>query len=90
MYTIVTNMLWMFIFKQFKEWKFLLSGVGLFPQPLEIETMTTFLNKVAITVITFENPTKENVFVDVLLTSKLYFLYFTYVIFKLLIKCTLS
>ncbi|KAM5291042.1 cilia- and flagella-associated protein 47 [Glossophaga mutica] len=55
---------------QFKEWKFLLSGVGLFPQPLEIETMTTFLNRVAATVITFENPTKENVFVDVLLTSR--------------------
>ncbi|XP_028379248.1 cilia- and flagella-associated protein 47 [Phyllostomus discolor] len=55
---------------QFKEWEFLLSGVGLFPQPLEIETMTTFLNRVAITVITFENPTKENVFVDVLLTSR--------------------
>lgn len=80
----------MFIFKQFQEWKFLLSGVGLFPQPLEIETMTTFLNRVAATIITFENPTKENVFVDVLLTSKLFFLYVTYVIFKLLIKHILS
>ncbi|XP_036923682.1 cilia- and flagella-associated protein 47 [Sturnira hondurensis] len=55
---------------QFEEWKFLLSGVGLFPQPLEIETMTTFLNEVAATAITFENPTKENVFVDALLTSR--------------------
>ena len=76
----------MFIFKQFQEWKFLLSGVGLFPQPREIETMTTFLNRVAATIITFENPTKENVFVDVLLTSKLFFLYVTYVILKLLIN----
>ncbi|XP_054422311.1 cilia- and flagella-associated protein 47 [Pteronotus mesoamericanus] len=59
-----------FYCEQFEEWKFYLSGVGLFPQPLEVERMTTFLNQVATTVILFENPTEEDVFINVILTSR--------------------
>lgn len=76
-YTIMTYMLWMFIFKQFKEWRFLLSGVGLLPQPLEIERTTTYVHLQAFIVIAFKNPTKEDVLLNIILTSKLFFLHFT-------------
>ncbi|KAM8753166.1 cilia- and flagella-associated protein 47 [Rhynchonycteris naso] len=55
---------------QFEEWKYLLSGVGLFPQPLEVQRVTTFLHKPTTVVIDFENPTKENVFINILLTNQ--------------------
>lgn len=72
----------MFIFKQFKEWIFYLSGVGLFPQPIDVEKVTTYLRLHSSIVIPFQNPTKEDVLVNIILTSKLDFLkiYFTYVI----------
>ncbi|XP_066213854.1 cilia- and flagella-associated protein 47 [Saccopteryx leptura] len=54
----------------FEEWKCLLSGVGLFPQPLEVQKVTTFLHKPISIAIDFENPTKENVFVNILLTNQ--------------------
>lgn len=76
----MTYMLCLFIFKQFEEWKFFLSGVGLFPQPLEIERITSYLQQLASLAIIFKNPTNEHVLIDVILTSKLFFLYFTYVI----------
>ncbi|KAM7045480.1 cilia- and flagella-associated protein 47 [Molossus nigricans] len=55
---------------QFEEWRFLLSGIGLFPQPLELERMTTFLRQLSTMAITFENPSYENVFIDILLTNR--------------------
>ncbi|XP_066106636.1 cilia- and flagella-associated protein 47 [Saccopteryx bilineata] len=55
---------------QFEEWKCLLSGVGLFPQPLEVQKVTTFLHKPISIAIDFENPTKENVLVNILLTNQ--------------------
>ncbi|XP_057351532.1 cilia- and flagella-associated protein 47-like [Manis pentadactyla] len=65
---------------QFKEWKFCLSGVGLFPQPLGIERVTTYLHLHTSIVVSFQNPTQENVLVNIILTSKLFFLYIPYVI----------
>nr|KAF6491875.1 cilia and flagella associated protein 47 [Molossus molossus] len=55
---------------QFEEWRFLLSGIGLFPQPLELERTTTFLRQLSTLAITFENPSYENVFIDILLTNR--------------------
>ncbi|XP_054576921.1 cilia- and flagella-associated protein 47 [Eptesicus fuscus] len=55
---------------QFEEWKFLLSGIGLFPQPLEIERITTYLQQLASLAITFKNPTDEHVLIDVILTNR--------------------
>ncbi|CAK7312628.1 Cilia- and flagella-associated protein 47 [Vulpes lagopus] len=54
---------------QFKEWMFCLSGVGLFPQPIDIERITTYLHLQSILVIPFQNPTKEEVLVNIVLTS---------------------
>lgn len=68
----------MLIFKQFKEWKFLLSGIGLLPQPLEIERTTTHVHLKAFIVIAFKNPTKEDVLLNIILTSKLFFLHTCY------------
>ncbi|EPQ15383.1 hypothetical protein D623_10008657 [Myotis brandtii] len=55
---------------QFEEWKFLLSGIGLFPQPLEIERITTYLQQLASLAIIFKNPTDEHVLIDVILTNR--------------------
>ncbi|XP_045850701.1 cilia- and flagella-associated protein 47 [Meles meles] len=55
---------------QFKEWIFYLSGVGLFPQPIDVERVTTYLRLHSSIVIPFQNPTKEDVLVDIILTSK--------------------
>lgn len=54
---------------QFKEWMFCLSGVGLFPQPIDTERITTYLHLQSILVIPFQNPTKEEVLVNIVLTS---------------------
>lgn len=71
----------MFTFKQFKEWRFLLSGVGMYPKPLEIERITTYVGLDETVTKTFQNPTKENVSINIILTSKLnFFLCFTDVI----------
>lgn len=74
--TIRTCMLWVFVLKQFEEWRFCLSGIGLVPRPLNIERITTYLNLHSSTFIRFHNPTKEHVLVDIILTSKLFFLCF--------------
>ncbi|XP_012663036.2 cilia- and flagella-associated protein 47 [Otolemur garnettii] len=55
---------------QFKEWKFYLSGVGLFPKPLKTERITASIELHSSIILPFKNPTKENVFVDVVLTSQ--------------------
>nr|KAF6320456.1 cilia and flagella associated protein 47 [Pipistrellus kuhlii] len=55
---------------QFEEWKFFLSGIGLFPQPLDIERVTTYLQQRASLAITFKNPTDEHVLINVILTSR--------------------
>ncbi|XP_022363689.1 cilia- and flagella-associated protein 47 [Enhydra lutris kenyoni] len=55
---------------QFKEWIFYLSGVGLFPQPIHVERVTTYLRLHSSIVIPFQNPTKEDVLVNIILTSR--------------------
>ncbi|XP_072869917.1 cilia- and flagella-associated protein 47 [Chlorocebus sabaeus] len=54
---------------QFTEWKFYLSGVGLFPQPLDPERITTRIGLQSSIVIPFKNPTTEDVLIDITLTS---------------------
>ncbi|KAM6143220.1 cilia- and flagella-associated protein 47 [Erethizon dorsatum] len=54
---------------QFEEWKFCLSGVGLFPQPIDIAEMTTCIGLQSSIIIPFKNPTKEDVSVSIILTS---------------------
>nr|XP_060492229.1 cilia- and flagella-associated protein 47 [Panthera onca] len=55
---------------QFTEWRFFLSGIGLFPQPIDIKRMTAYLSLQSSVVITFQNPTKEDVLIDIILTSR--------------------
>ncbi|KAF4027207.1 hypothetical protein G4228_019312 [Cervus hanglu yarkandensis] len=55
---------------QFKEWIFLLSGIGLFPQPHEIQKVTASLHLQASVPIPFQNPTKDEVFIDIILTGE--------------------
>ncbi|XP_052518697.1 cilia- and flagella-associated protein 47 [Budorcas taxicolor] len=55
---------------QFKEWIFLISGIGLFPQPHEIQKVTAYLHLQASIPIPFQNPTKEDVLIDILLTGE--------------------
>ena len=70
----------MSIFKQFNEWIFLISGIGLFPQPHKIQKVTAYLHLQTSIPIPFQNPTKEDVFIDILLTGKLFSFYLSYVI----------
>ncbi|XP_060038661.1 cilia- and flagella-associated protein 47 [Erinaceus europaeus] len=53
---------------QIKEWRFYLSGVGIFPEPLEVERITTFLHLHASIILPFQNPTNEDVLVNLILT----------------------
>jgi hypothetical protein len=62
--------------KQFKEWKFYLFGVGLYPRPIELKRVTTILGLQASVMVHFRNPTSEDVSVDLILTSMLFFLDF--------------
>ncbi|XP_049499180.1 cilia- and flagella-associated protein 47-like [Panthera uncia] len=55
---------------QFTEWRFFLSGIGLFPQPIDIKRMTAYLSLQSSVVVTFQNPTKEDVLIDIILTSR--------------------
>uniref|UniRef100_A0AAA9SCT4 Calponin-homology (CH) domain-containing protein n=1 Tax=Bos taurus TaxID=9913 RepID=A0AAA9SCT4_BOVIN len=55
---------------QFSEWIFLISGIGLFPQPHEIQKVTAYLHLQTCIPIPFQNPTKEDVFIDILLTGE--------------------
>ncbi|XP_057573657.1 cilia- and flagella-associated protein 47 [Hippopotamus amphibius kiboko] len=55
---------------QFKEWIFYVSGIGLFPQPLEIGRVTTYLHLQSSVLIPFQNPTKEDVLIDIILTGQ--------------------
>nr|XP_042125169.1 cilia- and flagella-associated protein 47 isoform X1 [Peromyscus maniculatus bairdii] len=55
---------------QFKEWKFYLFGVGLFPRPIEAERVTAILGLQASVIIHFINPTREDVSIDIVLTNK--------------------
>ncbi|KAF7479425.1 Hypothetical predicted protein [Marmota monax] len=59
----------MFILKQFKEWKFCLYGVGLLPQPADIEKITTPLGLQSSFIIPFKNPTEEDVVINIMLTN---------------------
>lgn len=65
-----------FSFKQFKEWKFHLFGVGLFPRPIDAQRITTILGLQASVMIHFKNPTREAVSIDLILTSRFFFLHF--------------
>ncbi|XP_040516248.1 cilia- and flagella-associated protein 47 isoform X2 [Gallus gallus] len=60
------------IFKcsQIKEWIFYLSGTGLPPQLMEPTTMRAYVGQGSSVIITFKNPTSENVLVDVMLTDQ--------------------
>ncbi|XP_006066483.4 cilia- and flagella-associated protein 47 [Bubalus bubalis] len=55
---------------QFNEWIFLISGIGLFPQPHKIQKVTAYLHLQTSIPIPFQNPTKEDVFIDILLTGE--------------------
>ncbi|XP_030107333.1 cilia and flagella-associated protein 47 isoform X1 [Mus musculus] len=55
---------------QFKEWKFYLFGVGLYPRPIELKRVTTILGLQASVMVHFRNPTSEDVSVDLILTNK--------------------
>ncbi|KAK7799980.1 hypothetical protein U0070_003126, partial [Myodes glareolus] len=55
---------------QFKEWKFHLFGVGLFPSPIDAQRITTILGLQASVMIHFKNPTREAVSIDLILTNK--------------------
>ncbi|XP_049985737.1 cilia- and flagella-associated protein 47 isoform X2 [Alexandromys fortis] len=55
---------------QFKEWKFHLFGVGLFPKPIDAQRITTVLGLQASVMIHFKNPTREAVSIDLILTNK--------------------
>ncbi|XP_058441727.1 cilia- and flagella-associated protein 47 isoform X2 [Marmota monax] len=54
---------------QFKEWKFCLYGVGLLPQPADIEKITTPLGLQSSFIIPFKNPTEEDVVINIMLTN---------------------
>ncbi|TEA32665.1 hypothetical protein DBR06_SOUSAS40910003, partial [Sousa chinensis] len=55
---------------QFKEWIFYISAIGLFPQPLEIERMTTYLRLQSSVLIPFQNPTEEDVLINIILIGQ--------------------
>ncbi|XP_006870220.1 PREDICTED: putative uncharacterized protein CXorf30 homolog [Chrysochloris asiatica] len=55
---------------QFKEWMFFLCGVGLFPEPVKTERITTFVNFQTPVVVHFTNPTEEEVFINIILTNQ--------------------
>uniref|UniRef100_A0A8C5K937 Cilia and flagella associated protein 47 n=1 Tax=Jaculus jaculus TaxID=51337 RepID=A0A8C5K937_JACJA len=55
---------------QFKEWRFYLYGVGLYPKTMEIERITTVLGLQTSVMINFRNPTSEDVSIDLILTNK--------------------
>ncbi|XP_040859058.1 cilia- and flagella-associated protein 47 [Ochotona curzoniae] len=56
--------------KQFKEWNFHLSGVGLFPRTLDTQRVITPLGYHSSLIINFQNPTLECVIIDIILTSQ--------------------
>ncbi|XP_021565976.1 cilia- and flagella-associated protein 47, partial [Carlito syrichta] len=55
---------------QFNEWKVYLAGIGKFPQPLDTERLTAYIGLQSSVVITFKNPTKEDVLVNIILTNQ--------------------
>ncbi|XP_054830748.1 cilia- and flagella-associated protein 47-like [Eublepharis macularius] len=59
-----------FMCPQLEEWIFLLSGVGLFPKPQEPASVSACLGHHSSIIITFRNPTFEDVLVDVILTDQ--------------------
>lgn len=64
------HMLNIFIFKQIEEWTFNVSGVGLYPTPISMEKASTFLDTHKTITIPFQNPTLEEVIIDITLSSK--------------------
>ncbi|XP_060129516.1 cilia- and flagella-associated protein 47 isoform X1 [Zootoca vivipara] len=59
-----------FMCPQLEEWVFLLSGVGLIPQPLEPACVSSCLGHHSSIIISFRNPTFEDIVLDVFLTDK--------------------
>ncbi|XP_042644204.1 cilia- and flagella-associated protein 47 [Tyto alba] len=55
---------------QLKEWIFYLSGTGLPPQLMEPTTISACIGQRSFVIISFKNPTPENVVVDVVLTDQ--------------------
>ncbi|XP_053166997.1 cilia- and flagella-associated protein 47 isoform X2 [Hemicordylus capensis] len=53
-----------------EEWVFFLSGVGLVPQPLEPASVSSRLGHHSSVIISFRNPTFEDILVDVILTDQ--------------------
>nr|XP_028583978.1 cilia- and flagella-associated protein 47-like [Podarcis muralis] len=59
-----------FMCPQLEEWVFLLSGVGLIPQPLEPSCVSSCLGHHSSIIISFRNPTFEDIVLDVFLTDQ--------------------
>ncbi|CAM4444816.1 unnamed protein product [Lepidochelys kempii] len=55
---------------QLNEWIFHLSGVGLIPQPMEPASISTCIGRHSSIIISFKNPTTEDILVDVLLADE--------------------
>ncbi|XP_068773049.1 cilia- and flagella-associated protein 47 isoform X2 [Struthio camelus] len=55
---------------QLKEWIFYLSGNGLLPQLMEATSISACIDRHSSVIISFKNPTPENVLVDVELTDQ--------------------
>ncbi|XP_066563692.1 cilia- and flagella-associated protein 47-like [Amia ocellicauda] len=55
---------------QLNEWKFYLSGAGLFPEPMAPLSMSTRVGTHSSVIVPFRNPTDDSVLVDVLLTDQ--------------------
>ncbi|KAM6144631.1 LOW QUALITY PROTEIN: cilia- and flagella-associated protein 47 [Phoenicopterus ruber ruber] len=55
---------------QLKEWIFYLSGTGLPPQLMEPTSISACIGQCSSVIISFKNPTPENVLVDVVLTDQ--------------------
>ncbi|XP_055987073.1 cilia- and flagella-associated protein 47 [Sorex fumeus] len=55
---------------QFKEWVFNVSGMGLYPVSLNIERVSTYIRLPKYVLIQFQNPTMEEVIVDITLTNE--------------------
>ncbi|XP_049622847.1 cilia- and flagella-associated protein 47 [Suncus etruscus] len=55
---------------QIEEWTFNVSGVGLYPTPISTEKASTFLDTHKTITIPFQNPTLEEVIIDITLSNR--------------------
>lgn len=59
-----------YLYCQLGEWKFLLSGTGVTPTPVDPVSVSAILGSNTSLIIPFRNPTDEQVLVDVILTGE--------------------